>query len=93
MMKIEVYITDNIYTYLNYLTDGFSNMNYKKIVNLFVHIQIRVFPLESEKIPAIKHSTLKSAKQVYAKAIFWFRRQMQQHNSWAIDIISVIQAF
>lgn len=39
-IKIDIHAIADTYTYLNYVIDSFSNINHKKIVNLFVHIQI-----------------------------------------------------
>lgn len=42
-MKIYIFNTINIYTYLNYIIDGLSNIRHKRIVNLSVYTQIRIF--------------------------------------------------
>ena len=61
-MKINVHTAVDICIYLNYVTDGSLIISHKKIVNLFVHTQMGVFQLESEEIPAIKHSAPELAK-------------------------------
>ena len=92
-MKIDVHAAVDTCTYLNYVTDGSSNISHERIVNLSVHTQMGVFQLESEEIPAIKHSAPELAKWAHAKAIFWSRGQTQRHNSWATDTASVMRAF
>ena len=42
-MKIDEHAVVDIYTYLNYVTDGSSNISYEIIVNLSVYTQIGVF--------------------------------------------------
>lgn len=42
-IKIDVYTAIDTYIYLNYITNGFLNISYKKIINLSIYIQIKVF--------------------------------------------------
>lgn len=58
------------YIYLNNVIDGLSNISHEKMVNLFVHTQMRIFQLESEEIFAIKYSAPELVKWAYTKAIF-----------------------
>lgn len=57
-IKIDVYTVIDICTYLNYVTNSFSNISYKKIINLFVHIQIEIFQFKLEKTLTIKYLAL-----------------------------------
>lgn len=43
------------YIYSNSLTNRSLNISHEQIVNLFVHIQMDIFQLKSEKISAIKY--------------------------------------
>lgn len=56
---MNVYATVDTCTYLNYMIDGSSNISYKRIVNLFVHIQMGVFQHKTKEISAIKYSASK----------------------------------
>ena len=42
-MKIDIYAAVDTCIYLNYVTDGSSNISHERIVNLFVHTQMGVF--------------------------------------------------
>lgn len=92
-IKIDVLNAIDTCTYLNYVTEGSSNTSHERIVNLSVHTQMGIFQLESEEIPAIKHSAPKLIKWAHTKAIFWSKGQTRRHNSWATDTASVMQAF
>lgn len=61
-MKINIFNTVDICTYLNYIIDGLSNISYERIINLSVYIQIRTFQFESEEISTIKYLALKLVK-------------------------------
>ena len=69
-MRMNVHSAIETCTYLNYVTDGSSHISHERIVNLSVHTQMGVFQLESEEIPAIKHSAPELVKWAYTKAIF-----------------------
>ena len=93
-MRIDVHNAIGTCTYLNYVTDGSSNISHERIVNLSVYTQMGVFQLESEEIPAIKHSAPELVKWApHENAIFWSRGQTRRHNSWATDTASVMRAF
>ena len=80
-MRVDVHNAIDTCTYLNYVTDGSLNISHERIVNLSVHTHMGVFQLESEEIPAIKHSAAELVKWVHEKAIFWSRGQTRQYNS------------
>lgn len=49
-------------SFLNFISDGSSNINYERINNLLVYTSTDVFQLESKEIPAIKYTTKEKAK-------------------------------
>lgn len=57
-IKIDIDKVINTCTYINYVTDKLLKIIYEKIVNLYIHTQMSIFQLESEKIFVIKYLAL-----------------------------------
>ena len=49
-------------TYFNFVTDGSTNKQYDRIVNISVHTQIGIFQLKSQIIPSIKYTAEELAR-------------------------------
>ena len=80
-------------TYSNFVTDGSSNKQHDRIVNLFVNTGIEIFQLESQIIPSIKYTAEELARLADKRANFWSFGAIINHNSWTTDTDSVIRIF
>ena len=70
---------------LNFATDGSSNINHERIVNISLHTPVGDLYLESLEMEDMRHGGVETADYIPPKIINWCENDASRINSIATD--------
>ena len=72
-------------SYLNFISDGSSNVSYNRMENLSVQTHSGIYQLEHFEIDAIKHDARTIAEWINERALYWAGGVPERINSLSTD--------
>ena len=73
---------------MNFIIDGFSNINHKRIINLSIYIEFGIIYLESFEIDILIHGGYKLTFYINKRVLYWIKNDFSRVNSIVINIES-----